>query len=352
MVAGSLDTRIQQAAAKNKELLRILAETDHAAPALAQQNRLVADLQTELAESDRRVQEMDRRRLKEFKEHEKYRDSIMRRFAYKATGQRAKFEAKAEKEEKEYFEALQLEHREKEMNGNLREQLAAAQQVVRDLAAQVDRHAAAQQELDRLYDSVFSGPTPEMPEEDERERVMTAAAQAYQDVRGRAEAEAMALSQLGDAQRRMGTAMNCMQDALSASRADMFGGGTFTDLMERNALQRAETEIQAARMSVLQARRLSPKVPELPMPNINHGNLMRDVFFDNIFTDMAFHDEIKASAARVDRAATFLNGAVAEAEARHRDLDAELGRKEKELRDARSALQKLRETAFESTNKA
>jgi hypothetical protein len=39
--------------------------------------------------------------------HEMYRDSHVKRLAYRMTGNKGKFEAKAEKEEREYHEALQ-----------------------------------------------------------------------------------------------------------------------------------------------------------------------------------------------------------------------------------------------------
>ncbi|KAH6839490.1 hypothetical protein B0I37DRAFT_394035 [Chaetomium sp. MPI-CAGE-AT-0009] len=320
---SSLETTIQQAAAKNTELLRVLSETDHAPPALEQQKRLIADLESVAAESDRRLVHMEAKRKKEFGDHETYRDSVLRRFAFKATGQRAKFEARAQKEETEYFQALQAEQSQQQINRNLKEQVAAARQVATELEAQVAQRDSAQQELDRLYESIFGGPTPSLPDEDESEQRAGAALRAYQDARGRAEAEQMAVRLLADAQRGMQGATKAMEQARSASRHDMWSGGSLADVMERNALQRAESAMLAARMQVVQAQR-----------------------------DMAFHEEIKAAAARVQQAALRLDAIAAEAGVRAQDLDAELKRKEKDLRDARVALQKIRESAFESLSVA
>jgi len=119
-MSSDLESKILQAAVRNRELLAVLAETDNAIPDLTQQRRLIADLDRQLQQSDRALGALEARRKKELREHEKYRDSVMRRFVHKAVGKRGKFDERAACEEREYFDALQEEHREKELNGNLR----------------------------------------------------------------------------------------------------------------------------------------------------------------------------------------------------------------------------------------
>ncbi|KAK0732438.1 hypothetical protein B0T21DRAFT_369009 [Apiosordaria backusii] len=347
-MADEVRTKITAASAKNRELLTILQQTDHALPSLIQQRRLVTDLETEVKASDQRVAAVDRKRKKEYQEHEKYRDSVLKRFAYKATGKREKFEQRAAKEEQEYFEALQEEHRETQINKDVKSQLEQARQVAADLEREVSRHNDVQRQLDELYGRIFGGPTPGFPQEDEQERVANAKTQAYQATRGKAEAESQALRLLGEGQLRMKRALGFMEEALMHSRRDMYGGGTFTDMMERNALSQAEREATLAKMLVAQAQRMSPMVADLPPINIDQGNLMMDVFFDNIFTDMAFHDKIKASRASVIRAAMAMDGQVSAARQRLSGLEGELRMREQEMREAREKLQKVRERVFES----
>ncbi len=76
---------------------------------------------------------------------------------------------------------------------------------------------------------------------------------------------------------------------------------------------------------------------------------MSDVFFDNIFTDMAFHEKIKQSSDEVTRCAQALDIQAAEARERHTRLSRELVDKESVLAIARTALQKAREEVFERT---
>ena len=346
---ASTEAKIHDAAARNAELLAVLAETDHAVPDLLAQNRLIEDLQAQAREAAARVATLDSRRKKELAEHERYRDSVVRRFAWKVSGRQEKFAERAAKEEREYFASLQMEHQGKQMAAHLDEALAAAVGARGALQAAADRHTAAQQDLDRLYRGIFQGPSPGFPEEDAREDDCAQAGRVYGDARRRAEAEGLATRLLADARRRLQNALGAMDDALRASRRDMYGGGTFHDMMERNALHQAEMHVAGARMLVLQAQGQSPAVRDLPPVTIAQGSLMSDVFFDNIFTDMAFHEKIERSAAEVHHCALALEEQLSRSQARHAALGDEVGEKGRLLETSRVALQKAREAAFKRT---
>jgi hypothetical protein len=62
---------------------------------------------------------------------------------------------------------------------------------------------------------------------------------------------------------RMANAVKTMEEALRYSRRDMFGGGTYSDVMERNALQSAEREMMGARIAVFQATQMDVMIEEL-----------------------------------------------------------------------------------------
>jgi hypothetical protein len=351
-MASSLESKIRDAAGRNRELLNILAQTDHALPALEQQQRYIADLQNELANVQKRLKELEGTRRKELREHESYRDSVMKRFAFKVSGKKEKFEQRAAKEEREYFEVLQQEHQAAETKKSIEAMLAEASRVKQGIEQDVARHNQAQRDLDSLYDSIFKGPTPGFPEEDAKERELTETLQQYHDARSKAESEGQAVKILQDGQTSMRNALRAMQDALAYSTRDMFGGGSFTDMMERNALSQAEQRVAYARMLVDQARRFSPGVAQLPRVNIAQGSLMSDVFFDNIFTDMMFHQKIEQSAAEVQRCAMVLDRELQAAANRQRELSLGMVTKVKRLEECRVALQKIREGLFDRLGEA
>ncbi|RYP65723.1 hypothetical protein DL771_008168 [Monosporascus sp. 5C6A] len=341
---ASIANKIQEAAPRNQDLLAILQQTDHAKPALEHQKQYIADLTNDLSEAQKRVDELGRQREKELKDHEKYRDSVMKRFAYKVARKTDKFEAKASKEEQEYLQESHRAKEQKEQIATMREEALAVQS---DLEKEVARHNQAQQDLDRLYNSIFEGPTPSFPEEDATERDAQSAEQACNHARKRLECEQQAANLLTQATARLNSALSHIEDALNHSRMDMFGGGSLSDFMERDALQKAESQVGQMEMLVMQAQRYSDSIQTLPPVHISQGNLMGDVLFDNIFSDMEFHKKIKASREEVQRCGSVLRSQLQAAHARVQECQAEMNRLSEVLSRARAALQKARERIFD-----
>lgn len=343
----SLEDKIKNTSDRNAELLNILHQTDSSIPDLEAQKGHVADLEKQVAQAAERLKQIGYRRKQELREHERYRDSVLRRFAFKIGGKVDKFEARAAKEEREYFDVLQEEHQADVMKKNLDEMLADARTVRAELEVKAATHVEAQRDLDSLYESIFTGPSPGFPEEDKRERETSGALQVYQEARSRAEAEGKVVGILTQAQTRLNGALMSMEDALHASRRDMYGGGTFSDMIERNALNQAENLVRQAKMLVAQAQRVSPMVRPLPPVNIAQGNLLGDVFFDNIFSDMAFHEKIQQSNLEVRHCSQSLNIDLMSATQRHMELLREADLKNEVVRQARVRLQRAREAAFQ-----
>ncbi|KAJ6438260.1 alpha-L-fucosidase [Purpureocillium lavendulum] len=345
---ADISAKIQDAAAQNSDLLRTLAETDHAPPDLEQHNRFLEELQAQLRASDARVKSLGAKRALELKEHKKYRDSSVRRFMYKAAGRRDRFAEKADKGERDYFEVLQRAHDEDKINAGLRAQAEQAQQAARELEAVAARNRDAQARLDALYHAIFAGPTPQFPDEDAAEQRCDVLLAAYRGAREACEAEAAAARLLANGDALMRQGLQQIATALSYSRVDMFGGGGFADMMERNALADADRSVMMARLQVSRAQKASPHVKELPGVNINHGHIFADVFFDNIFTDMAFHEEIKRGQAEMLRCANALRLELGAAQTRRDRFQGELARHEADLKECRIVLQEERRRVFDA----
>lgn len=106
---------------------------------------------------------------KEQKEHESYRDSTMKRIAFRVSGQKEKFASKQEKEEKEYLQAVQKHFSAQQQMDHLNSSVEETAKKIEELQGLEKVHQNAQAELDKLYDSTFKGPMPEYPEEDRME---------------------------------------------------------------------------------------------------------------------------------------------------------------------------------------
>lgn len=242
---------------------------------------------------------------------------------------------------------LHAEHHAQKEARSLATQFDEARQGKAQLEPEVARHQQAQKDLDSLYQSIFAGPTPSFPEEDQQETVVEGAQAEYQRLEKMFKTEEQVLSLLTRAKKAMISAQYDVEDALNHSRMDVFGGGLIADMLERSALSNAEVATAELYRVVDQARSLSPHVQQLPQVPIAQGSIMSDVVFDNIFTDMAFHEKIKDSAAGLYRAAKILQTNQSSAQQRRSDLSREMAHASSRLSEERQKLQKVREQIFE-----
>jgi len=313
---------------------------------LEQQNAYVADLDRQIASTTKRATTLKHKTAAELKDHEKYRDSTMRRFAHKATGRKEKFADKAAKEEKEYFDAMQAQKSAEDELTYLQQLHSEAQTACTQYQQSADRHKDLQSQLDALYNSIFAGPTPDFPAEDNAEQTVTNAQQHLSTLHQSLSREKHILFLLGQLVTKLSEARNALSAAYDMSQWDMFGGGTMSSMQKRSHLERAESCIQQVRMLQDQLQHMESGVPVLEIQSIEVGSIWSDVVFDNIFTDMDMHEKIKGSMGRVDRLGNQGGEIVRGREDKLRGIEQEVKTAEGRLKDARGELQRVREEAF------
>jgi DNA repair exonuclease SbcCD ATPase subunit len=284
---SQLTQALTNAATRNRELLAVLAQTDYADKTLQQNAAYISDLDTQIKATDKELKKLHALTEDERKDHVKYRDSTFKRYAHKLGGRKgeAKFASKSEKEEREFLQAWQHEREAEERRAELQRALTSATQDRQRLEADKARHATAQHDLDTLYASIFSGPTPELPGEDQLETAVQNAKQHLEQTQTQYNAENAALEALRRVENRMQAAAAAVNEALDNSRLDMMGFG-FADMMERDALSQAAVALSEALRHMDEARRQQPAIVHLRTVHIDMGHLVSDVMFDNIFSDM------------------------------------------------------------------
>ena len=108
----------------------------------------------------------------------------------------------------------------------------------------------------------------------------------FDEVQTQFNQDKQALNALMFAETSLGEAYQNIQSALSHSKWDMYGGGGFVDMMERDALASAQNNVNGTIRHLEEARRRQPQIQPLADINIDMGHFFSDVMFDNIFTDM------------------------------------------------------------------
>jgi hypothetical protein len=171
IIMSQLTQALTNAASRNHELLSVLAETDYAAKTLQQNSSYITDLEAQTKATEKELRKLHAITEDERKDHVKYRDSTFKRYAHKLGGRKgeAKFASKSEKEEREFLEAWQKEREAEERKAELQRALNTANEDRQRFESEKARNESAQRDLDQLYASIFSGPTPDLPGEDQLE---------------------------------------------------------------------------------------------------------------------------------------------------------------------------------------
>jgi len=83
----------------HSRLIRTLSEIEYAGPAARNHESYVRDLERQLEESNKKIEELVKATSKERKDHERLRDSTTKKLAARLTGKKEKFEQEQLKEE-------------------------------------------------------------------------------------------------------------------------------------------------------------------------------------------------------------------------------------------------------------
>merc|ERR1712230_342553 len=222
----SIHQRLQSASAQNTSLLNTISETEYSVSAFQQSNQYIASLKKDIAAQEKKLGELNRHVDREYADHKKYRDSHMKRLAFKLGGKKEKFQATRTNSE---------------------------------FSGVVDVHNNAEKELDALYKSIFDGPTPDIPEEDQKEHAVGQAEQNYNTVSLQLSTEKQARDILTDAEKFLKAAINDILDAENHASMDLYGfGGTWAEMAEHSALIKCQQNVSQVEQLITQAQRVQP----------------------------------------------------------------------------------------------
>ncbi|CZT12309.1 uncharacterized protein RAG0_16181 [Rhynchosporium agropyri] len=344
----SIHERVQAASAQNTNLLKTISETEYSVAAHQQATQYINALRKDIADHEDKLKEMNRHVDKEYADHKKFRDSHMKRLAFKLGGKKEKFQADASREEKEWLDAVATQLKTKQGLEHLNVNLADATKMSSEFRGVIELHNHAKSELDALYKSLFDGPTPDILEEDEREEDVARAENNYHTVALRLSTEKHARNILTEAEKFLAKALGDISDAESHATMDMWGvGGTFAEMAEHSALSQCQQHVSQVEQLISQAQRVQPAVQKIGDMRIAQMNFMSNVVFDNIFSDMHMRERIQESGNQLKAARTALQRELGASDRRRDDVRKELNALQGVLDKKRVELQDCRKAAFE-----
>jgi hypothetical protein len=346
--ATTIQERLAAAASQNRQLLKTISETSYATSEYQQTNKFIGDLKKQISIEEKKLKDVNRAVDIEYAQHKKYRDSHVKRLAYKIGGKKDKFEADATKEEKEWLDAVAIQLQTKKALEHLNVKLAQITKKNANLMGVMRVRTTAGLELDALYKSIFDGPTPEIPEEDQKEQEWLQAEFNFNMAGVKLNTEKQADDILVDADKFMNFAIRDIISAREASGYDLWGvGGVWTEMSENNSLVSCEQNVRQVEMLILQAQRIQPAVRNIGDMRVAQMNFMTNVVFDNIFSDLDMRDRIKQSQAQLKMAQANLTAELQAAKERTTAAQTEVDGAKAVLDQKRLELQHIRLVAFE-----
>lgn len=343
----SIYENIAAARDRHSQILSSLTAVDRAPAALKSHDVYLSDLRSELSQTNRDLQDVRKQTHAEREKHASFRDSTVRRLMYRATGKRADFEERAEKEMRGYYGALERENETQAQKEMLEAQIGEAVSQKRELERACNERAALSDELEAMYRSLFEGPTEEFPEEDAQEQVTKTAQRRYGELSERLDNINRAAQCLAKAQLTIKQALLGLFEAVRHCERDVWGfGGILADMGQQNCLSQAQQKVSQTQMLVNQAMRLDHSVQPLPAMNIVQHDMISGLIFDNAFYNISFLKRVQESFNEVKQAEHALGVQLRRSKSRAADMQEDVGEATATLDSAQQELRRIREQAF------
>lgn len=288
---------------------------------------------------------MERVALK-FKQHKKYRDSVTKRFTYRLTNMKAKFDAKAMKEEREYNGALEAQHKAEERKNLLQDKVHEAVKERSRLEAAAKTHDETHKQIDALYESIFAGPTPGFQTEDDREQNYYNALREHEVVKTAVASKKRAVQHLNRASSALKQAQSRNRRAQEEAKHGLVLAlsGAFSFLKEADHYATLTLVHADQAMEGLQPLDFnSVEAKTLLQSRIKAASIERGL----VSSKQAMLERSAEAEQKLSEAEEALDTLVNAAKQKERAAREEVRGTARTLEDARQALQQIRQAAFE-----
>ncbi|KAK7940726.1 uncharacterized protein PG986_013113 [Apiospora aurea] len=335
---ASLQQAIRDTATRTSELWIQIAQTDYAPSALGQQKRRVVELSEALDNVTAQIKSLDQDRGTALMYHQRYRDSIVRRLAYRAAWKHNKYQAKAASVTAEYYEVLQQEYRAKEKKCALERQYEDAVALLESLEHVASQHHKAQAELDRLWERVFSRCTSKYQHQRALQQKVASAQETHRQAQERCEESGTIVEALAGSLSRVAAAFEKVKKALA--QGQLSGDGAETSL-----LQKAQSHVDAAQCLLRQAKCDQESLGALDDVRIASRS-QRGCQWDGPYSTIIWRDRIRVSRKELEVCHAVLKRNLGVARTQHEEAEAALKVCAEALRTSKECLRMARAAIY------
>ncbi|EAU82055.1 hypothetical protein CC1G_09657 [Coprinopsis cinerea okayama7 len=223
-----------------------------------------------------------------------------------------KEEGRVLEEESKFLEELRGVRIHHDRGVNLRQLHTEALSLKLELEQQLQKRVDTQKELEALMHELFTGPTPEYPEEDFIEREVYEVKRRLGETTDTLKGETVLTKLLNTAYSSISSSVSSAEEAVEHSRHDMARTGLLSIMspeghLKRKALEEAAKHLWEAQNMVNHASNISPNVQPLDFTTPNeYMTAGLDFDFANLTSDWSFHDKARETVSRVGEIKTKL----------------------------------------------
>ena len=300
-ISMDLNERIRAAEVRFRQLMGTISKTQGVlvTETVVKSN---LDKSTQAAQNlQRQLTEFDKVSQKEHQKLAKLRTKSIKHVWYRAQGHE-KLQEKLGDQEAKFLKEFEVYQTNKEALDEMSKQVKKWQGSWDHVCLAKSEHHAAKDELDRLLDSLFKGPTPPYPHEDQLEHELTEVLRQLANAYAELERRSHVVTLVTKANQTLTEAAQHMQGALQMNTFDMFTRGPLPDIMISSSMANARNLVVRAQVLIAQAKELDPNIPHMSDVNIDSSFLIFNLFFDNLWTDLMMRQQIMQSFQRLNGA--------------------------------------------------
>ncbi|CAF4649226.1 unnamed protein product, partial [Rotaria magnacalcarata] len=215
---------------------------------------------------------------------------------------RGKLEEHLDEQEKTWLREFEQCKEEEQRLVVLQEEVQSAEQHLKECQNAYEEYIKTKKELAALLDRLFSGATPSYPDEDAMEQQLQNEKEHLVTIQTYHRVITHAFELMQKAHQALILCHRALDDALNMNTFDLFSDSSFADMAVSSYLAKARNASAQAQQFLNEARRLYPNMRHVGELHIKQDNLVFNILFDNIWTDMNMRKKIREASNRISSA--------------------------------------------------
>jgi hypothetical protein len=295
----SLEQQIQNENERFHALFDRLSDTQWSEAALPEAQARLEACQNQASRTQDKINAFNSAADKEHKRLIEIKGHGIRHAWYKVRGQ---LEQRLDEQEKTSLREFEKCKEEEQRSAVLKEEIHSAQKFLHQCQSAYDEYVKTKRALDELLEHFFSGETPSYPNEDAMEQNLKKTKEQLINLQNYHRVFTQGFHLLQRAHQAITVCRRQLDDALDMNTFDLFSHSSFADMAVSSHLAKARDASTQAQQLVNEARRVYPDIPQIGELYIKQDNLVFNIMFDNIWTDMNMRQMIRDASDRISRA--------------------------------------------------